>query len=77
MAPVAVLNSSLEVQANAPSKHDPNAGFGEAMHSFGPPTFEDKEQERQYLKERLTASIRLFGKHGFDHHVVSLFSNNL
>jgi ribulose-5-phosphate 4-epimerase/fuculose-1-phosphate aldolase len=31
-----------------------------------PPVFEDKHEERKYLKERLAAAFRIFGKFGFD-----------
>jgi len=31
-----------------------------------PPTFEDKHKEREYLKGRLAAAFRIFGKYGFD-----------
>ncbi len=32
----------------------------------GPPKFEDKYEERKYLKGRLAAAFRIFGKFGFD-----------
>ena len=32
----------------------------------GMPTFEDKYEERKYLKGRLAAAFRIFGKYGFD-----------
>ena len=32
----------------------------------GPPTFTDRYEEREYLKGRLTAAFRIFGKYGFD-----------
>lgn len=31
-----------------------------------PPKFEDKYEEREYLKGRLAAAFRIFGKFGFD-----------
>ena len=31
-----------------------------------PPKFQDKYEEREYLKGRLAAAFRIFGKHGFD-----------
>jgi ribulose-5-phosphate 4-epimerase/fuculose-1-phosphate aldolase len=31
-----------------------------------PPTFEDKHKERAYLKGRLAAAFRIFGKYGYD-----------
>ena len=37
------------------------------MQKFpGPPTFADKYKERHYLKGRLAAAFRIFGKYGFD-----------
>jgi ribulose-5-phosphate 4-epimerase/fuculose-1-phosphate aldolase len=32
----------------------------------GPPQFDDKYEEREYLKGRLTAAFRIFGKLGFE-----------
>lgn len=31
-----------------------------------PPTFDDPYKEREYLKGRLAAAFRIFGKYGFD-----------
>ena len=31
-----------------------------------PPNFEDKYKEREYLKGRLAAAFRIFGKNGYD-----------
>ena len=31
-----------------------------------PPKFDDKYKEREYLKGRLAAAFRIFGKNGFD-----------
>lgn len=31
-----------------------------------PPVFEDKMKEREYLKGRLAAAFRIFGKNGYD-----------
>lgn len=31
-----------------------------------PPKFEDKHEERKYLKVRLAAAFRIFGKYGYD-----------
>lgn len=31
-----------------------------------PPTFDDKFEERKYLKGKLAAAFRIFGKYGFD-----------
>lgn len=32
----------------------------------GPPVFENKHEEREFLKGRLAAAFRIFGKEGFD-----------
>lgn len=79
MAPAAVSDSRQEVPATSEpqtgtlGKHDPDALlFGKELDAFKPPQFEDKEEERQNLKERLAAGIRIFGKFNFDHHIVSL-----
>lgn len=76
MSPSAISEStpaSTVLEATPVSrKHDPNASFG-ASDLFAlatPPKFEDKEKERQYLKEHLAAAVRIFAKYGFDHHVV-------
>ncbi|SCZ89182.1 BZ3500_MvSof-1268-A1-R1_Chr1-1g01012 [Microbotryum saponariae] len=34
-----------------------------------PPKFDNVEDERRYLKERLAAALRIIGRLGFDHHV--------
>ena len=31
-----------------------------------PPVFDDKMKEREYLKGRLAAAFRIFGKYGYD-----------
>lgn len=39
----------------------------EKMPRFpGPPKFDDPYKERAYLKGRLAAAFRIFGKYGFD-----------
>ena len=40
----------------------------------GPPKFDDKYAEREYLKGRLAAAFRIFGKHG---DCLVLFEENL
>jgi hypothetical protein len=55
-------------QPNSESFFDDNAEF---MNLITPPKFESVEKEREYLKEKLAASVRIFGKYGYDHHVVS------
>lgn len=39
---------------------------GEMIAFPSPPTFDDKYKERAYLKGRLAAAFRIFGKYGFD-----------
>ncbi|EME82903.1 uncharacterized protein MYCFIDRAFT_164211 [Pseudocercospora fijiensis CIRAD86] len=39
---------------------------GKMMEFPRPPKFEDKYKEREYLKGRLAAAFRIFGKYGFD-----------
>ena len=36
------------------------------MHFPKQPTFDDKYKERDYLKGKLAAAFRIFGKYGFD-----------
>lgn len=48
-----------------------------------PPVFEDKLKEREYLKGRLAAAFRIFGKNGYDEGIpsttrqVPIFYNNM
>ena len=58
---------------NVPSNdapHEPGVSKSAAakMNSIfpKPPKFEDKYEEREYLKGRLAAALRIFGKHGFE-----------
>lgn len=45
------------------SKHDAKSMTSIFPH---PPKFTDKYEEREYLKGRLAAGFRIFGKYGFD-----------
>lgn len=68
------------VTADVPDSHPPvNAGEAplepgvkksvaqdQTMSWPRPPTFEDKYKEREYLKGRLAAAFRIFGRAGFD-----------
>jgi hypothetical protein len=38
----------------------------EKLNFLGPPKFDDPYKERTYLKGRLAAAFRIFGKYGFD-----------
>ena len=70
MAPSAVttitrpstLALKLETQSHASG--DPSLAF---IHdeTSAPPSFEDKEEERIYLKHRLALAFRIFAKFGF------------
>jgi len=49
--------------------HEPALSEKKAKLSLkfpGPPKFEDPYEEREYLKGRLAAAFRIFGKYGFD-----------
>ena len=50
--------------------HEPGLSESKArveMPSFPkPPVFDDKYKEREYLKGRLAAAFRIFGKYGYD-----------
>ncbi|GAA5890779.1 hypothetical protein JCM6882_000658 [Rhodosporidiobolus microsporus] len=74
-------SASLKPSAPAPSREGETRQSADAQ-SFGfdsspdlkalctPPTFGgDVEAERAYLKERLTAALRIFAREGMDHHV--------
>jgi hypothetical protein len=39
------------------------------------PVFEDKMEEREYLKGRLAAAFRIFGKYGYDEGTTILVSH--
>jgi hypothetical protein len=43
---------------------DPNLTIPKGVPS-GPPAFEDKYEERKYLKRRLAMAFRIFAKFGF------------
>ncbi|KAF2840113.1 arad-like aldolase/epimerase [Patellaria atrata CBS 101060] len=55
-----------------PTAHTLEPGLSEAKAKVGalkfpsPPTFDDPYEEREYLKGRLAAAFRVFGKYGFD-----------
>ena len=73
MAPPSATTSENGTNGSLPSTVAPlEPGLSEAaargqMAKFpGPPTFTDKYEEREYLKGRLAAAFRIFGKYGFD-----------
>lgn len=50
--------------------HEPGVGEEKAKMERPnfprPPKFDDPHEEREYLKGRLAAAFRIFGKYGFD-----------
>ena len=73
MAPPSATTTETPANGSYPSTtapHEPGLGESQArgqMAKFpGPPTFTDKYEERDYLKGRLAAAFRIFGKYGFD-----------
>ena len=73
MTPPSAIRASDLNSNHAPSTKAPlepgisETGATKQMSKFpGPPKFEDKYAEREYLKGRLAAAFRIFGKYGFD-----------
>ncbi|KAF2652681.1 arad-like aldolase/epimerase [Lophiostoma macrostomum CBS 122681] len=73
MAPPAAIETSENGSSDRPSNiapHEPGISEREAkvkMPQFpGPPKFDDPYKERAYVKGRLAAAFRIFGKYGFD-----------
>lgn len=68
MSPPSVTATETVVQQPASSarKEDFTAGKSEFKRFPKPPVFEDKYKEREYLKGRLAAAFRIFGKYGYD-----------
>jgi len=56
--------SGKKVEAAPPQPAADPLSFG--MSFPKPPKFEDKYKEREYIKGRLAAAFRIFGKYGFD-----------
>jgi len=67
MPPAAVPDTAFD---DAKRKQGPNPGTLSTLPNI--PEFEDKMKEREHVKERLAAGLRIFGKFGFDHHIVSI-----
>ncbi|KAK5175803.1 uncharacterized protein LTR77_000943 [Saxophila tyrrhenica] len=71
MAPHATDSNGDSQPVNAGERpHEPgvkkNLAAQGALNFPRPPTFEDKYAERDFLKGRLAAAFRIFGKYGFD-----------
>lgn len=67
--PVARSSNGEDVPVGE-APHEPgvkkNIAQGKMISFPGPPKFEDKHEEREYLKGRLAAAFRIFAKYGFD-----------
>jgi hypothetical protein len=63
-------NGSSDKEPTAIATQEPGLTRHEAKvkmpTSPGPPKFDDPYKERAYLKGRLAAAFRIFGKYGFD-----------
>ncbi|GAA5875184.1 hypothetical protein JCM1840_007275 [Sporobolomyces johnsonii] len=58
--------------SHTPAQPNPESFFegpAELEALLSPPKFDNVEDERAYLKERLAAALRIFGKYGYDHHI--------
>lgn len=72
MSPPSATHDDTNGSASKPATatHEPGLSEEKAkvqMPKFpGPPKFDDPYKEREYLKGRLAAAFRLFGKFGFD-----------
>lgn len=58
----AVNNGEAPLEPGVSSKHAQDR----AVNFPRPPVFEDKLEQREYMKGRLAAAFRIFGKNGFD-----------
>jgi hypothetical protein len=59
-----LLNTSGHATRAGPTSQQP--GHYEFSQFPQPPKFDDKLEEREYLKGRLAAAFRIFGEKGFD-----------
>lgn len=75
MAPPSAMSPAQDTNGDdskpsTAAPHEPGLGESKArvqMPKFpGPPSFADKYAERDYLKGRLAAAFRIFGKRGYD-----------
>lgn len=73
MSPTATIGGSVRADAKSQSGPPPPTEEGFDFDAMGsltePPQFETIEEEREYLKGRLCAAIRIFAKEGLDHTV--------
>ena len=66
-----VKQTDAEILAKAPPKiyldkanENPNLAAGIQIYDLSPPIFEDKYEEREFLKQRLSLAFRIFAKYG-------------
>jgi len=64
MAPSATNDISPPVEKHKYKSGDPSLTIPDDVPK-GPPSFEDKYEERKYLKHRLALAFRIFAKAGF------------
>lgn len=76
MAPPTATETTSSITMQAPQSSQ-TAGADKAkikMQMPAMPKFEDKMEERKYLKGRLAAAFRIFGKNGYDEGMSTDFS---
>ncbi|KAF2690260.1 arad-like aldolase/epimerase [Lentithecium fluviatile CBS 122367] len=70
MSPPSATEPTNDAKPSDIATHEPGLTKAEARAKIGnfpgPPKFDDKYKERAYLKGRLAAAFRIFGKYGFD-----------
>lgn len=67
MAPPTATETVSTIKMQAPQSQEAGADKAKVkMQMPAMPTFTDKMEERHYLKGRLAAAFRIFGKYGFD-----------
>ncbi|GAA5934182.1 hypothetical protein JCM1841_004661 [Sporobolomyces salmonicolor] len=67
----AISNGNSQA-SHTPAQPNPESFFegpAEFEALLSPPKFDSVDDERAYLKERLAAALRIFGKYGYDHHI--------
>lgn len=64
MAPTAKYPSPMNLETNKYPSGNPDLVLPADVPK-GPPVFEDKFEERKYLKHRLALAFRIFAKFGF------------
>ena len=64
--PTATETASVTLQARQSTQEASSQNAKVKMGLPKPPVFDDKHKEREYLKGRLAAAFRIFGKNGYD-----------